>query len=239
MPIHILKLLDKHEAAKGIMVFVFEKPAGLIFKPGQYAGFTLINPPATDAGGITRRFSLLSTPQDTHLSIATRVHENILAYKRVLNDLSIGSEIKFAGPTGNFTLHEDLSVPAVFIAGGVGITPFYSMIRDAAARNSTQPIYLFYGNQSRHEAAFLDELTTLQQTLPTFKLIPILVDPDTGWLGETGYITHTLLKKYITDLNAPIYYVCGSPAMVTALQETLVEMDIDENRIRIEDFPGY
>lgn len=237
MPIHILKLLDKQQAAKSTVVFTFEKPAGLVFKPGQYAGFTLINPGETDAGGITRRFSLLSAPDDEHILIATRIQQS--AYKRVLNTLPVGGEIKFAGPTGAFTLPEDAETPAVLLAGGIGITPFYSMIKHATLRTYTQPLSLFYGNQSLEDAAFLGELMQWQEKNPYFKCIATLAQSGPDWTGETGFITHTMIKKHIPDLSAPIYYICGSPAMVTALQETLVEMDIDEDRIKVEDFPGY
>lgn len=237
MPIHTLKLLDRREAARSTLVLTFEKPAGLTFKPGQYAGFTLINPSETDAGGITRRFSLLSAPDDEYIAIATRIQSS--AYKKALNAMSAGDQIKFAGPTGAFILHEEKTVPAVFIAGGVGVTPFYCMIKDAMTHAPTRPLYLFYGNQSQQDAAFLDELTKWQEKNPHFHCIPTLVEADANWQGETGYITHTMLKKYIPDLTAPIYYICGSPAMVTTLQETLVEMEIDENKIKVEDFPGY
>src|SRR4051812_22974007 len=108
MPIHHLKLCNRQEIARGTLLFEFEKPAGLHFKAGQYGGFTLINPTETDANGITRRFSLLSIPDDPYLAIATRVQQS--AYKRVLSTLPIGSEIKFAGPTGSFTLHEDITI---------------------------------------------------------------------------------------------------------------------------------
>ncbi len=237
MPIHKLKLLARREVAKGTVVFVFEKPQGLTFTPGQYAGFTLIDPPEQDANGITRRFSLLSTPDDEHIMIATRIQNS--AFKRVINRLPIGSEIKFAGPTGNFTLHENTSIPAVFIAGGIGIVPFYSMIKQATRHHFSRDIYLFYGNQTRLDAAFLDDLIMLQQQNSHFKLIPTLALPDDGWTSEIGFITHTMIKKYITTLDKPIYYICGSPAMVTTLQETLVEMGIEEDKIHIEDFPGY
>jgi len=237
MAIHLLKLIERHQAAKNTLVLVFEKPAGFSFKPGQYGGFTLVNPTEQDASGNTRRFSLLSSPDDAHLSIATRIQQS--TYKKMLMTLPIGGEIKFAGPTGNFTLHEDASVPAVLIAGGIGIAPFYSMIRYAAQHHSSQGIHLFYGNQTPSDAAFLNELSTLQQQLPSLKLIPTMADSDPSWLGETGFITDTMIKKYISDLAAPLYYLCGSPAMVTALQETLAEMGVDEDRIKVEDFPGY
>ena len=237
MPLYKIKLTDRHEVANNTFVFVFEKPAGFSFQPGQYGGFTLIAPKETDAGGITRRFSFLSTPEDSYLSFATRILPS--AYKRVLNALPLGSEMKLAGPTGNFILHEDAHIPAVLFAGGIGITPFYSMIRHAAHCAISQKLILFYGNQTIQDTAFLKELMQLEQDHPHFKCIVTLDRADENWTGEKGYITHTMIKKYIPDLSIPFYYVCGAPVMVTALQELLVEMGIDENKIKVEDFPGY
>ncbi|HEX4044735.1 MAG TPA: FAD-dependent oxidoreductase [Gammaproteobacteria bacterium] len=237
MPLYKLKLIERQEIAQNTLLLSFEKPAELTFKPGQYGGFTLINPSETDAGGITRRFSLLSIPEDNLLSIATRVQNS--AYKRVLKTLPLGSEIKFAGPTGTFTLHEDIAVPAVLLAGGIGIAPFYSMVRYAAHHHSAQSIHLFYGNACMSHAALLSELSALQQTYPAFKLIATLDKCEAGWSGETGFISPNMIKKYVPDILAPFYYICGSPTMVTTLQEMLVEMDIPEERIKVEDFPGY
>lgn len=235
MPIYKLKLTGRREVARGTLVLTFEKPAAFTFKSGQYGGFTLIDPPETDAGGITRRFSLLSTPDDEVIEIVTRIQNS--AFKRVLSSLPLGSEVKFAGPTGIFTLHDDLSTPAVLIAGGIGIAPFYSMIRDAAKHPSKRQIVLFYGNQSPNDSAFLAELTALQNS--NFKLVATMATPDSTWQGEKGFITDDMIRRYLPDLAAPHYYICGSPTMVTTLQETLAEMDIDESRIKIEDFPGY
>jgi ferredoxin-NADP reductase len=238
MPIYKLKLIERREIARNTLVFLFEKPEGFSFQPGQYGGFTLIDPKEMDDRGITRRFSILSTPEDKHVAIAIRCIQPS-AFKRVLSTLPIGQEIKFAGPTGSFVLHADKTTPAVFIAGGIGITPFYSMIRDATFHQSTQPIFLFYGNHQIADAAFLDELNYLQQQNPYFKMIPVLDKPDVQWHGEVGFINHILINKYIRDLSEPIFYVCGSPGMVTVIQETLAEMGIDEDKIRVEDFPGY
>lgn len=237
MPIHKLKLIGRREIARGTIEFLFEKPAGLTFIPGQYAGFTLINPSETDAAGITRRFSMLSTSDDDHIAIATRIQTS--AYKRVLNTLAIGDEIKFAGPTGAFILHEDINTPAVFIAGGIGITPFYSMMQYVSKHQPSRKIILFYGNQTPGDSIYLEEIQALQKQNPQINFIPTMANPDASWQGETGFISHTMIKKYIPDLNLPVYYVCGSPAMVTALQETLAEMGIDEEKIKVEDFPGY
>lgn len=236
MPIHHLKLIGKHAVAANTIQFDFEKPAGFTFIPGQYGGFTLINPPETDTGGITRRFSILSTPDDAMLSIAMRIQQS--AFKRVLKELPSGSEIKFAGPTGLFTLHADVATPAVLIAGGIGITPFYSMIRHALKHQPQRHIILFYGNQTPQDAAFINELQSLQQSHANFTLIATMANDD-QWQGEKGYISYQLIKKHVPDLSAPIFYVCGSPAMVSALNETLDELNINKEKIKVEDFPGY
>lgn len=237
MPIHILKLMHRREVARATIEFQFNKPDNFNFIPGQYAGFTLINPKETDAGGITRRFSLSSMPDDDHIAITFRLQNS--AYKRILNEMRIGEEIKFAGPTGLFTLHEDKNTPAVFIAGGIGITPFYSMIKHATRLKSQQKMLLFYGNQTENDTAYLEAIELLQNMNPNFTFVPALANPDAAWRGETGFITDSMIRKYIPDINIPVYYICGSPAMVTALQEMLAEMGVDEDKIKVEDFPGY
>ena len=174
MPIYKLKLIAREEVARETIAFHFEKPAGFAFTSGQYGGFTLINPSETDEGGITRRFSLLSTPDDNFIAFVTRIQQS--AFKRVLINLPLQSEIKFAGPTGNFILHDDINVPAVLIAGGIGIAPFYSMIKHAVTRRSPQPLILFYGNQQQRDAAYLAELSQMAATHPSFKFIATMAD---------------------------------------------------------------
>ncbi len=238
MAIHQLKLIGRREIARNTTEFKFNKPANFTFIPGQYAGFTLINPGVTDVRGVTRRFSLANIPDDDFIAIALRIIEPS-AYKRLLNQLVIGDEIKFAGPTGNFILPNETNTPVILIAGGIGITPFYSMIREASKYKSPRDITLFYGNQTREESAYLDELYTLQKENPHFNFIPTLAVPDDHWQGETGFISDIMIRKYVPDLQKPFYYVCGSSVMVTTLQETLAEMGINEDNIKVEDFPGY
>lgn len=237
MPIYTLTLKQKHTVARDTIQFDFEKPDGFNFIPGQYGGFTLINPSETDAGGNTRRFSLLSSPDDEFISLTTRIQAS--AYKRNLVNLAVDGQIKFAGPTGIFTLNNDVTAPSVMIAGGIGIAPFYSIIKHATDTQSPRELILFYGNNTQADAAYISELESYAKLNPNFKLIEVMVNPDADWQGEVGYINHTMIKKYISDINKPYYYICGSPAMVTTLQETLAEMDIDLVKVKVEDFPGY
>jgi len=237
MPIYTLQLQAKREVAYKTLQLSFNKPAGFHFKPGQYGGFTLINPLHSDAGGITRRFSLLSSPDDPHIVIATRIQPS--AYKRSLEELPVGGEIKFAGPTGIFTLPEDTTKPVVLIAGGIGIAPFFSMICYNSKHHPERKIILFYGNQTVNDAAFLEELLAIERMNDNFVFIPTMANADETWMGETGYVNDNMIKKYVSDKESALYYICGSPVMVTAIQELLAEMGLNEDFIFTEDFPGY
>lgn len=237
MPIYTIKLISKHDVAIDTTEFIFEKPADFRFIPGQYAGFTLTQLAPTVAGGATRRFSILSSPQDPELVITTRGSKSI--YKETLFALKPGDAIKMAGPTGNFILPQDTTIPVVLIAGGIGITPFYSMLEDASQTNSNRSFILFYGNQTEDRSAYLNELYLLQNNHLNITFVPTLAEPAKDWRGEQGYITYTLLKKYLKELDQYQYFVCGSPAMVSTLQETLLEMEIPTEKIHVEDFPGY
>lgn len=237
MPIHTVKLMDRYEVAPDTKVFVFERPEHFQFKAGQYAGFTLINPTENDANGHTRRFSLLNAPEENYLAFATRMHAT--AYKRVLDQLPVGATIKLAGPAGNFVLHHEPAIPAVFIAGGIGITPFYSMIAHAYAQQSPQSLHLFYGNTTLENTAFLTDLRHFAAENPHFHLIPTLEQAPADWQEERGRITPDMLMRHLTDIHQPIYYICGSPAMVKGVQAMLEAMGIAADKIRAEDFPGY
>ena len=237
MPIYKIKLVQRETVANNTIKLTFEKPEGMTFIAGQYGGFTLINPAETDEQGNTRRFSLLSPPDHQHLMIVTRVQKS--AYKRNLQNMAPGTEIKFAGPTGNFLLHDDVSIPAVLIAGGIGIAPFYSIIKHVLQHQPERRIMLFYGNQTLADSALLDELLQLTHDFPRFSLIHVLANPHAEWQGEKGFITDETLVKNIADLDKPIFYVCGSPAMVAALRQVLRELQINDDRVKFEDFPGY
>ena len=237
MPIYQIKLIERQVIAQQTIVCHFEKPSGFSFKPGQYGGFTLINPIGMSPQESTRRFSFASAPHDPFLALATRLQDS--PYKQALNQLLIGETMKLAGPTGNFILPEDESIPVVLIAGGIGITPFYSMIHDAIYRQSKRLIILIYGNETALDAPFLQTLQMLSKNTSSFHCIATLSKPTPDWTGETGWISYQLIKKSVPNLLTSHYYLCGSLHMVNALHETLNELAIPESQIKIEDFPGY
>jgi ferredoxin-NADP reductase len=237
---YISKLLERKEIAEGTMEFHFSKPEGFNYKPGQHIEITLINPPETDEEGNSRVLSLVSAPYEPNLIVATRMRDS--AFKRVLKTMPIGGEVNIEGPYGSLILHSDSTKPAVFIAGGIGITPFMSMIRYATKENLPHKIFLFYSNRRPEDTAYLEELKQKERENPNFHLIATMTQMENSklpWHGETGYINEAMIKKYIEDITKPIYYLAGPPAMVSAMREMLVKMGIIEDYIRTEEFGGY
>jgi len=240
MPNITTKLIDKKEVANGTMAFFFQKPAGFVYKAGQFLDWTLPNPPETDAEGNTRAFSLAAEPEADHLMLATRMRDT--AFKRVLKNMPIGSPMEISEPMGSFTLHNNIAKTAVFLIGGIGITPVRSILFDASARKLPHKLYLFYSNRTQADAPFLEELNELQKQNPNFKFIPSMTgqEPqDASWQGERGYITADMVKKYLPNATDAIWYLAGPQAMVKAMRDVLAAMNIDEDNIKTEEFSGY
>jgi ferredoxin-NADP reductase len=239
-PIFMTKLKNRKEVAERTMAFQFDKPAAWTFKAGQFIDMTLPNPPETDAEGNTRGFSISSAPEEDFLMVTTRLRNT--AFKRSLQKVPLGTEVKVEGPFGNLVLHNNASRPAVFVAGGIGITPVRSILVRAAAEKLPHHIFLFYSNHRPEDAAFLDELEALQKRNPNFRMIATMTDmekSDRPWQGERGRINHELLSKYLKGVDNAIYYITGPPGLVKALRSVLNSAGVDDDDIRTEEFTGY
>ena len=240
MPIYRTTLRRKEGIADGTMAFHFEKPGGFSFKAGQFGDFTLINPVETDTEGNTRGFSLASAPYEDTLMFATRMRDT--AFKRVLRTMEIGTEVSLDAPYGSFSLHNNSRIPAVFLTGGIGVTPVRSIVLQAAHDNLPHQIFLFDSNRKPEDSAFLNELMEAQKKNPNYTFIGTMTEMDKSgakWDAETGYITKAMLEKYVGDLTLPIYYLAGPASMVTAMRKTLNEAGVDDDNIRTEEFSGY
>jgi ferredoxin-NADP reductase len=163
------RLLGRVEVAEGTMAFHFEKPEQFDFKPGQSADLTLSNPPETDTEGNTRTFSIASSPFENQLMFTTRMRDT--AFKRSLRKVPMGTRVKIDPPMGSFTLHKNSAKPAVFLAGGIGITPFLSIVRQADHDQLPHKLRLFYSNRRPEDAPFLDTLQILEKSNPNFQLV--------------------------------------------------------------------
>jgi ferredoxin-NADP reductase len=154
------------------MAFQFERTSGWKFKPGQFLRITLIEPPETDAEGNTRNFSIASAPHEPNLMIATRMRDT--AFKRILKTAHIETEVKIDGPFGKLDLHDDAARDAVLLAGGIGITPFRSIVVNAAKERLPHRLFLFYSSRRPEDAPFLEELESLESENPNYKFIPAM-----------------------------------------------------------------
>ncbi len=240
MPIYKVKLKSKQEIAAGTMAFYFEKPEGFAYKAGQFADCTLINPAETDTEGNMRAFSLASAPYEDFLMFATRMRDT--AFKRVLKIMALGTELTLDAPYGSFTLHNNASIPAVFLTGGIGVTPVRSIVLQATHDKLPHKIFLFDSNNRPEDAAFLDELTEAQKENTNCTFIGTMTQMETSsraWHGETGFITQAMLLKSIGNLTLPIYYIAGPRVMVQAMREILNEAGVNDDNIRTEEFSGY
>jgi ferredoxin-NADP reductase len=233
-------LRSRETVAEGTMAFHFDRPAGFDFAAGQYMMVTLRNPPQTDAEGNTRTFTIAGAPSDPGLMIATRMRDT--AFKRVLGSVALPAEVNISGPYGNFTLHKNPDRPAVFLAGGIGITPFFSISVQAARDRLLRQLYLFYSNRRPEDAAFLAALLDVAGQNPNFHFVPSMTEMEKSkmeWKGERGFINREMLGRYLPSLKGPIYYTAGPPAMVSAMRQMLAAAGADEDDIRTEEFSGY
>ncbi len=235
-----IKLKDKKEIAEGTMAFYFEKPKGFEFKAGQFNDWTITNPVENDNEGNTRAFSIASAPSENYLMFASRMRKT--AFKNNLKNMTIETEIKIEGPFGDFTLHNDVSRPAVLLAGGIGITPFRSIILQTTAEKTPHKIFLFYSNRRPQDAAFLEELENTDKESLNFKMVATMTNTAgtmIKWGGETGYINQEILSRYLDNLSKPIHYIAGPPTMVLAMKTMLNQSGINDDDIHIEEFAGY
>ena len=233
-------LTRREPVAEGTMAFHFARPAGFAHEAGQNVLVTLVGPPQTDPQGDSRTFTLASAPHEPELMVATRMRES--AFKRVLKSAAAGTPVRIEGPDGLMVLHEDAARPAVFLAGGIGVTPFLSMARHAAKQKLPHPILLFYSNRRPEDAAFLEELKRLEGANPNYRLIATMTEAAKSsrpWSGETAMIGRQLIERHLTDTRAPIYYFAGPPGMTMAMQSMLEDMGISANDMRSEEFYGY
>lgn len=197
------------------------------FLAGQYIRVIapkLLHP---DPRGSSRVFSILSSPNDKNkISVAFR--DSGSGFKRTLMELPIGSFVDIQGPFGDFTLPKDISFPLVFIAGGIGITTFLSMIRYIAEQKLTYQITLLYGNRNAESAAYLKELVAITKQNSHLVL-----------KNQFEHIDANFIQQSIKNFSEPTWYIVGHPAMVAEMRELLLHLNINDSRIYSEDFFGY
>jgi ferredoxin-NADP reductase len=208
------------------------------FRPGQYFFVTLPNVGYQDDKGLRRHITVVTSPSERGvLGLTTRMRDS--AFKRTLRELPVGTEVEVEAPRGEFALPEDPSRPLVFVAGGIGITVFRSMLRYIRDERLPYRVTLIYSNRDRESTAFFDELRELEQKLPDLRLI-LTMTQDPNWEGETRKVDAEFFLDYLgDDLNRCTFLVAGPPAMVEAVQKALEEAAVKEENVIAERYSGY
>lgn len=237
MAICDVRLVGKKEIARNTMEFFIEKPAGLEFRAGQFCDITLKDPPETDAEGNVRGFSFVTAPYETELAVATRLRDT--AFKRVFRKLPIGTVVSLDAAYGDFTLHKTQSTPAVFIIGGIGVTPVRSMVAQATHDRTAHRITLIHANRTPEDAPFAQDFRTFAEWNPRFTYVPVFTKSGAAGAAAQGRVDAALIKQHVADVKAPIYYLSGPAGMVKAMRALLVSIGANEDNIRTEEFEGY
>src|SRR5215207_322114 len=215
---------------------------------GQFAFFD-IGGVYNDPEGPIRHFTIASSPTEGFIMISTRIRDT--PYKKRLSSLEENTTIvRVRGPEGKFTLHEDYSKPAVFLSGGIGVTPFRSMIKYATDKQLPIKIIMFDSNRNQTNILYKKEFDECANMNKNLEIIYTISDDERGqsssaandWKGEYGRIDKAMILKYLDTnmLNNSIFYICGPPSMLKAMQSLLQDdLEIPKERIKVEEFTGY
>jgi ferredoxin-NADP reductase len=229
---------EKREVARGTLLVVFDLGGEHFdFRPGQYFWVELLDPPYEDERGPRRHISVVTSPTERGvLGLTTRIRDT--AFKRTLAELEVGAEVEVEPPKGDYRLPEDTTREYVFIAGGIGITVFRSMLRYIADEQLPYRVTLVYSNRDRSSTAFLDELQELESRIPGFRLI-VTMTGDPEWEGETARVDAEFLRAHLGDLNRYTFLLAGPPPMVEGVVGELQQAGVPEEQILPDRFSGY
>jgi ferredoxin-NADP reductase len=228
---------EKREVAKGTLLVLFAVDDYPAYRPGHYFWVELPDRGHQDEKGLRRHISLVTSPTEPGVvGLATRLRDT--AFKRTLAELEVGDEVDVEEPKGSFLLPEDTDVDYVFIAGGIGITVFRSMLRYIADKELPYRVTLVYSNRDRESAAFLDELEVLEQRVDGFRLILTMTEEE-GWEGETRQLDAEVLRELLGGLEDRQFLVAGPGPMAEGVSGSLLAAGLTEKQVSTDGFSGY
>jgi ferredoxin-NADP reductase len=230
---------EKREVAERTLLVLFDLDGQEVdYRPGQYFWVELLNAPYDDEKGVRRHITVVTSPTERGvLGLCTRLRDS--AFKRSLSELPVGSEVDVEHPKGDFVLPDETDRHYVFVAGGIGITVFRSMLRYIHDDGLPHRVTLVYSNRNRAAAAFLDELAELERSNPNLDVVLIMTE-DSGWEGETRHVDASMLRDHLDgELASYTFLVAGPPGMSVDVGEKLRAAGVPEEQVRVAKFSGY
>lgn len=236
-----LKLIHKEKISKDSWELIFEKPEGFIYEPGQFLEI-ILNHENSDDRGVKRWFTMSSSPTEGDLMIATRYVDKHSSFKEALLNLETGDTIEAKGPMGSFIMPTDMGRKLIWIAGGIGITPFRSQMKFILDNQEQRDITLIYSNRTIEDVCFNEIWKEAETQLENFHFTQTLVDEvPSNWTGERGVIDEAMLKRVLNnyDLKKCEFFVSGPEPMVEAFKPMLNSFGINDDSIHQDWFPNY
>ncbi len=236
---YVMKLSAKEEVADGIYHFTFKPDKPITFKPGQYLEWTLGHE-QPDNRGNRRYFTLASSPTEDCVMLGVKFYDKPSSFKTKLLSMKLGDTIMAAQLAGGFVLPDDPGRKLVFIAGGIGITPFRSMLKYLVDRNENRSIVVIYSSATMEEVAYYDIFKQASEKFGV-KTIFTFTDKskiDPKWQGHTGYINAAMIARDVPDYRNRTFYVSGPHALINACEDVLKDMGIPGSQIKTDFFPG-
>ena len=232
----IAKIGKKIRLAEDTLLIEFKLPGKVSYVPGQSFEVKLLNPPYRDREGTSRFFSIANdSGLRDYVTTITRIRKS--AFKRSLKKMPVGSPVEVGSIGGTFLLPREKKQSLVFIAGGVGITPFHSMIEYSLRQRGWQ-VQLLYSNRNRRRTVHFEELRELGGKKRNFEVVFTMTD-DREWKGESSRINSRFIKRYVKTPKSKLYYLAGSPRMNYDITEALHTLGVPAKNIKTEDFTGY
>lgn len=235
------QLGERKQVAEATMSFRLELAGqSFSFQPGQFVRVGLSDPPYPDPKGNVRSFSIASAPADPFVLIATRMTGS--AFKRSLAEVPIGTPVSVSGPAGSFVLDPNSDASVALFAGGIGVTPFRSMLEHAREHSPARDLTLIYANRCPEQAAFLEELGAWAKDNANCRLVATMTQPaksKSGWNGPTGYVNASFVRQYLPDEPSGGCYIAGPPRFVAGVTQALREVGFEEQRVWTDEFTGY
>jgi ferredoxin-NADP reductase/Na+-transporting NADH:ubiquinone oxidoreductase subunit NqrB len=232
-------LRQRLQVGPGTYDFVFQTEQDFSFKPGQYMEWTLPHS-QTDSRGSRRYFTLASSPTEPTVRLGVRFYEPGSSFKRAMLKMDSHTPIVATQLGGNFVLPDDEERKLAFIAGGIGITPYRSMVKYLLDTNEQRTMTLLYSAQSAAELAYTDVFSEAEQRLG-MKVVYTLTGSEVAadWAGRRGFITAEVIKAEIPDYQERLFYISGTHAMVIAMQDALKQLGVHGSQIKTDFFSGY